>query len=387
MTGKAVTTIDDPPPQLPAECQAFFDKEANVLPKETVPSLSYEGKVWTISLQGEKTKLMVRDPQTGDDSPVPVFRCVILDYNKRRGRAYYEGTYDPTKAAMPACWSDDGITPSQYIKQKKSPKCADCPLSVRGSKITDSGDAVTACSEHRMVVLVPSGRLDYEPLRMKIAITSDFDGRSPDHVAQGWYAFKNYVDMLRAKGVQHTAQLVTKMKFDPNKTYPKVLFAQDKWLDEEQVKAIIPVVKSEKVSKLVSGAWTPNGVDGEPVDTLETADMPAAKATTTAATAKPAAPPPKELTAKEKTIVAAKAAAATAAKALAEAEAVGDGEEAGAAAETEEGEITLPGTTTTAGKGNRQTVPKAAATKTTTAAKSPDVGDDNQLNALLKVWG
>lgn len=248
-------------PDLPAEMQAFFEEEANVVPRETINSLSYEGKTWAITLNGDKTKLMVTDKNTGDVTPLAVFRAVILDYNKRRGRAYYEGAYDPTKITMPVCWSDDGITPDESVTEKQHPTCKTCPKSIKGSKVTEQQKQVVACSEHRMIVLVPSARLNFEPLRLKIAITSDWDGQSPEHEAQGWYGFRNYVDMLVAKGIKHTAQLVTKMKFDPNTAYPKVLFAAEKWLEPAQLSEVVPLVKSEKVKQLVSGTWTPNGAD------------------------------------------------------------------------------------------------------------------------------
>ena len=37
----------------------------------------------------------------------------------------------------------------------------------------------------------------------------------PDQAQQGWYAFQNYVEWLKSRGVTHTCAVVTKMKFDP----------------------------------------------------------------------------------------------------------------------------------------------------------------------------
>jgi hypothetical protein len=271
-------TLFDNVPQLPAEVAQFFDDAANIVPKETVPSLSYEGKNWTISLNGEK-KTLKRKTADGDEEPITVMRAVILDYSKRRGRNYYEGAYDSSKPGMPVCWSDDGLTPSTHVKEKKADACAKCPLSVKGSKVTEQGKAIAACSEHRMIVVVPYPHFDFEPLRMKLAITSDYDGQSPDLQAQGWFAFKNYTDLLRTRGVQHTAMLVTKMKFDMSVPYPKVIFSADKWLDPGELAKVVPVVKDERVQKLISGSWTPNGVDGtitsKPDDGDDEGDAPA----------------------------------------------------------------------------------------------------------------
>lgn len=249
---------------LPAHVASFFEEESNIADRVTVPSLGYEGKVWTIALNGDKTKLVKKDAD-GDEVPVPVMRVVVLDYAKRRGRALYEGAYDPAKPGTPSCWSDDGVTPNASVKEPQHAKCDGCPMAVKGSKVTENGKAVTACSQHRMLAVVPANKLDYPPLRLKLAITSDYDGQSPELEAQGWYAFSNYTDFLRAKGVQHTAALVTKMKFDPNVAYPKVLFSPDKWLDDAALKTIAPVAKSDGVKALLAGTWTPAGVDGVPI--------------------------------------------------------------------------------------------------------------------------
>lgn len=236
----------------------------------TVPSLSPQGKVWTISLEGQKTKLEKRD-NDGEVVPVGVFKGVILEFAQRRGRAYYEGAYDPDKESAPLCWSADGIEPNANAPQLQAKKCADCPKAVKGSKVTEQGKAVTACSQHRMLALVPAAKLDFTPLRLKIAITSDFDKQSTGAAAntqQGWFAFQQYRDYLVSVGVKHTAEVVTKMKFDANAAYPKILFAADRWLTPEELATVGPLTKDPAVLALLSDTWTPAGPDG--VKTEET---------------------------------------------------------------------------------------------------------------------
>lgn len=247
--------------QLPTHVANFFGEESNIENRTTVPSLSPEGKTWTISLDGTKTKLQ-RPNADGDLEPVSVMKVVVLDYAKRRGRAYYEGEYDPTNVGAPVCWSDDGIEPDNSSPKLQAKKCAECPMAVKGSKITAQNKPVTACGQHRMLAVVPAHKLDFTPLRLKIAITSDFDKQSPDAEAQGWYAFSNYTDYLKSRGVQHTAALVTKMKFDPNAAYPKIFFAADRWLEPNELAIVAPMTKSEAVQQLLSGTYTPAGVDG-----------------------------------------------------------------------------------------------------------------------------
>ncbi len=272
---------------LPAHVAKFLGNvEDNITDRVTVPSLSYEGKVWAIATNGDKTKLMKRDAD-GDEAPISTMRVVVLDYAKKRGRAYYEGAYDPGKVAAPLCWSDDGVAPDKSIKEPQCASCERCPMAVKGSKVTEQGKAVTACGQHRMLAVVPANNLGFTPLRLKIAITSDWDKQSPELQAAGWFAFNNYTDMLKANGCGHTAALVTKIKFDPNVAYPKLLFSADRWLDDREMAQVAPLITSDEVQKLLGGSWTPNGVDGTKV--APDADDEAAVAQAEAEVAKPKA--------------------------------------------------------------------------------------------------
>lgn len=291
MSKNAVTVLDTfNPEHLPAHL-ADMAEESNIQPKLSVPSLSYEGKTWTVILNGEKKRL-TRKNEDGETEPLQTFKGVILNYAQRRGRTYYEGAYDPNKPATPLCWSDDGVVPHASIESPMHPKCEGCPMSIKGSKQTEQGKATTACSQHRMLVVVPATKLDFEPLRMKLAITSDWDNQSPDLEAQGWYAFQQYLDLFRAKKVPHTAMVVTKFKFDPGTAFPKVLFSPDRWLNEGELETVKSIWKSDKVKALLSGAWSPNGGDGTKTDAPA---LPAPAKAPAKALAKPkAAPIPEE---------------------------------------------------------------------------------------------
>lgn len=267
---------------VPAHIASLFEEVGgNIAPRTTVPALGYEGKVWSISLNGEKTRVMRRNSE-GDEEPVPIMRVVVLGFNPKRGRSYYAGAYDPAKPAQPDCWSDDGEAPDAACKTPQAAKCAGCPLSVKGSKVTEQGKAVTACAQHRMLAVVPAGDLNYPALRMRLAITSLWDGESPELAKQGWFAFDNYVDFLRSRGIVHTAAVRTKMRFDPNVAYPKVMFSPDDWLSDDEKRVVAKRANSDEVKDLLAGTYTPNGMDGERKDIAQ-AKAQAAAAPTPAA--------------------------------------------------------------------------------------------------------
>jgi hypothetical protein len=283
--------IFDPKAGAPAHVAQFFDAEGtNIKPRTTVPSLSPEGKVWTISIDGTKTKMQRRNSD-GDLEPLATMKVVILDYAKNRGRQYYEGDYDPNNVSQPICWSDDGVAPDDSLpgpftagtavepgtSRKISAACATCPMAVKGSKVDSSGKARTACSQHLMVAILPDPALGLPaqmqvPMRLKLAITSVWDKQSPDQEQQGWLAFDNYVQWLVARGVKHTAALVTKMKFDPEAAFPKIFFSAERYLEANEIAVVGPLTHDEEVKKLLGGTWTPAGVDGIPKDQQKVAE-------------------------------------------------------------------------------------------------------------------
>lgn len=250
----------------------------NIPDRQTVPTLSYEGKVWQIIKDGNKTKLQAQNAD-GDMVPVPIMRVVVLNFNADRGRAYYTGTYNPAASSAPVCWSADGKTPDASVKEKQSPLCNGCPMSVKGSKVQD-GKEMVACSSHRMIAVAPAFDIGADPLRLKIAVTSDYDKEIVEH---GWFAFRQYVDYLKSRGVTHTALVITKIKFDMQAQYPKLLFALDRILTPEEIALMKQALANPKVGELLAEKWTAAGSNGTPVDDSDIAPQPDLQQTAPAA--------------------------------------------------------------------------------------------------------
>lgn len=307
-TGLAVF---NPGAALPAHVAQFFEEQGgNIVPRTTVPSLMLTGKVWQISIDGNKTPLQRRNTD-GDLEPLPTFKGIVLDYNKQRGRSFYEGEYDPNNTSQPLCWSTDGVAPdpslpgpfsaeqiaAMSVDQRKASRkicatCATCPNAVKGSKITPQGKATVACGEHRMIAVFPDPQMGLpeamrRPLRLKIAVTSDWDKQSPDQEQAGWLAWSNYVDWLNARGCKHTAVIVTKMKFDHDAAYPKIFFSAERALEPAELAQVGPLLHSDDVKKLLSNSYTPSGADGIP-----TQDQVVAQAPVVTDAVAPAAAPP-----------------------------------------------------------------------------------------------
>lgn len=259
MTSNALSIFD--PANVPAHIVKFNEENSNIGEKSTVDSLTYKGKIWTVAISGKKTPLLKKNDD-GEDEPRTTIPIVILDYNKRRGRSYYSGGYVDDKPVIPDCWSPDGITPDPTSTGLQSDKCATCKMAVKGSKTTESGAQTTACSQYRMVAVQLYRNWASPPLRLRLAITSDYDAKNTKEQAAGWYAFQQLTDLLRSRGVKHTAGIIVRAKFDMTVPYPKVLFSPVGWLTEEEVETVAPISESDAVKALLSPTFTPNGADG-----------------------------------------------------------------------------------------------------------------------------
>lgn len=249
---------------VPAYLDDAFGSTSNISERSSVPTLSYEGKVWSVNMNGEKTRI-TRQTEDGDVEPVQILRVVIVDYSKQRGRTYYEGAYEPGRALAPLCWSDDNIVPHSAITTPQSARCDTCPKAIKGSRITDQGKPTTACAQHKFIAVVPAYQLDHTPLRLKLAITSVYDKNNLVLNKEGWFAFDQYLEHLRKNQVRHSAAVVTKLRFDPNAAWPKILFSTDRWLEPQELPPIKAAVASAEVKQLLVGSWAgaPTGAPGD----------------------------------------------------------------------------------------------------------------------------
>jgi len=246
-----LTLFQQPPTNLPAHLAAAFDDKANVIDRETTPALTFRGKTWRMRQGGEEIVLQ----RQGEDGmePVQTVQVVVLNLNPKRSRTYYSGPYESGKNKSPDCWSSDGERPDTDCKTPQAQTCASCPMSVKGSKITANMKETTACATVKRLAVVPASKLDMEPMLLKVPQTSMWDKDNTEQNAKGWFAWDQFVDFLRQRGVKHTAQVVTKIKFDSSVEYPKLLFTAARWLEPDEVSAVLPMVDAEATKKLLVG--------------------------------------------------------------------------------------------------------------------------------------
>jgi hypothetical protein len=247
MATNQVVLFKDAP--VPAHVQKFQSEHENIPEKIQIDQLSFRGKVWRQVIGGEENALL-----NAEEEPVSTVHVVVLNHNKSRSRAYYEGAYEEGKSQPPACWSMDGETPDDSVKEPQSPTCAKCKWSVKGSKITPQGKEVTACSVFKRIAVIPLSNLESKPMLLRLAQTSMWDKNNEENEAKGYYAWDQYLDMLRTRGALHTGVVATKIRFDSRVAYPKLVFAASRWLADEEMEIVAPLFESEGVQKLLNAS-------------------------------------------------------------------------------------------------------------------------------------
>ena len=236
--------------QLPAHLQDMFGEETNIDAGSKINALSIRGKVFRIIYEGEEKPITKYDEETGDREPVSTLNVIVLNQGPFGARVLHDKEYSADAGGAPKCFSLDGKFPDPAASEPQARSCAECPHAVKGSKVTPNGTLTTACSLQRRLAVVPAHKPDFAPLLLRLAATSAYD---PDTkgAENGWMAWRQYLDFLNARGVRHTAQLVTKMRFDSNAEHPKLLFKPERFLDPEEAKVVAKNMKSEAVAQIL----------------------------------------------------------------------------------------------------------------------------------------
>jgi hypothetical protein len=348
---------------VPAHLDSLWGDEANIAQRNGINALKFKGKVWRTYIDGSENDLM--QDVNGDMVPAQIVNIIVLDHNKNRSRAFYEGGFEDGANKAPTCASSDGVKPDANIKEPCAQTCASCPNAVKGSKISDNGKPTTACSPNKRVAVVPVGGVGkHVPLLLRLAQTSVWDKDNAENEAQGWFAWDQYLDFLRARGAKHTAAVETRAKFDKRMAYPKLLFSASRWLNPDEAVAAKAMLNdaSDEIAKILSGSGLNDGATGTPgIPSDGLPSIPGTQADTTKATK-----------------VAAATAAVDAIDAVAKAEAAKADAEAKAAAEVAAAEKARK-------KAAKEAKAKAAAEAAAAAAAAADDDDDDDDDGVTDV--
>lgn len=162
-----------------------------------------------ISTSGKKFTLPNGDSDT-------TLRCVILDW--RFVLAHYPGVYNAKSPQDPDCFAvgsqkpESGLLlPHKTIKKPHGEDCNTCPMNEWGSSPVGKGKACK--NQVRLLVVGAEFGDDPTPLTLYVSPTG----------LKNWFAYAT--ELARADNL-NVIQVVTEIGFDPNETYPKLVFSK-----------------------------------------------------------------------------------------------------------------------------------------------------------------
>ena len=224
--------------------------------------LSVRGSKWRLKYKSQEHLLA-----DAEGHPKAYIDVVLVKASPNLSKIFYAKAYAEGDDQTPDCYSLDSIKPDPGSMQKQCDSCAACPQNVWGSKITPTGSKTKACADARRVACVPSADVVNEiaggPMLLRVP---------PASLAE----LANYGDRLRANGWPYYG-LSTRVLFDPEASYPKLLFKEIRPLTDEEAATIMAWRSGDEVQRILSeiaGA----GVDEEPATAAASAPAAAAPA-------------------------------------------------------------------------------------------------------------
>ena len=222
--------------QLPAHLRALATQQAEDWVSGQVsgfPVLSLKGKVFHI-VRGDEKELITRPDD--EDEPATSLQLIILKTHKGVARTYYADQYEEGYAEKPDCYSNDGIAPAADAEDPQAKKCAVCPHSQWGSRITDNGKKGKACSEVKRLAVAEPGAED-DPMLLRLPPTS----------LKNW---DTYLRNLIKKGA-NPSMVITKIGFDSSVSHQLLTFKPVGFVDEEMSEAVADMQDNEVVEAII----------------------------------------------------------------------------------------------------------------------------------------
>jgi hypothetical protein len=171
-----------------------------------------------ISIKGSRFR--IKEGSTETVLNTLELEVVIVGANPRLSKTWYAAKWDPNaEPSAPNCYSLDGVSPAADAEDPQNDLCASCPKNAWGSEVTDKGQQLKACSDHK-----------------RLAVVAADDAAGPVYLLEVTPAalkgLNQYQRELTMRGIP--AEVVkTKVTFDTDASFPKLKFGFGGFLDAD----------------------------------------------------------------------------------------------------------------------------------------------------------
>lgn len=231
---------------LPAHLQQAqaVDKEFSGGVQSGFPVVSYRGKVWRVKQGGEEQVYV-----DADGNAIQAIEIILIRSNPALSKTFYEGKYSEGDSGKPRCWSSDGVRPDTDVPNPVNALCDACPMNQWGSRTSDEGKKMKACQDVRRVAIAFGHEIEaYVRGEKKLEDIPVMLLRVPPASLN---PLKDYAERILAPKGASPFMLVTKIKFDTDASYPKLVFEGLRWLSEPEFGAVSELRDSEAVKRVI----------------------------------------------------------------------------------------------------------------------------------------
>lgn len=201
------------------------------------PIISIKGKAFTVVRDGVRE--LISHPLDPDTAASKI-DMVLVKVNKGTSKVFYAKGYTEGSDDKPDCFSNDGVRPDPSVERKVSPTCASCPKNVWGSKITEQGKKVKACSDSVRVAIARPDQIN-DPYFIRVPPAS----------------IKNlgeFGKMLDKRKVPYQA-VVTEISFDKEQATPLLTFKPKAFLTPEQYEEVKQIAAGDIVQAIMGSNY------------------------------------------------------------------------------------------------------------------------------------
>ena len=224
--------------QLPAYATLAADKYNKDLVNHLgagFPVLSLKGKAWAVKRDGNRT--YIKNPKD-PESNATTLEVVVLRANSNRSKIFYAKGWKEGDDSRPDCYSADGIKPDASIEKPQAKSCATCPKNVWGSKTTESGTKIKACTDSVRLAVVAPDAVD-DPMLLRVPAAS----------IKAWREFGSVCARRRLS----YNSVVVRLSFEADASTPKLVFNPVGLVSPATFAEIDEVAESELVDNIING--------------------------------------------------------------------------------------------------------------------------------------
>jgi hypothetical protein len=192
------------------------------------------GSVKRITLRGRVFRLVDGGKEIAKNTD-PHMDVVIVNGSKSVQKSYYGAEYNADETSIPDCWSSDGERPDADVPDPQGHNCKECPKAIKGS----GGAGRAACRFSWRLAVVLRNNVEGDIFQLILPQKSLFGQGDVEHMP-----FLQYAKYVAQSGY-NLNMLTTRMTFDTDSDFPKLVFTHAEFLDKPTYMAAIKQGESQ----------------------------------------------------------------------------------------------------------------------------------------------